>query len=143
MPPKTSNLGQLSLTDQGFLLRPPAGTIRPTHVIAKAIKVLALVTVEGATIKFVDIGFIDCNGQIVKITMPPSEFTDFRKFRATLLDHGYEFPRKLELAQRLHAELLAQQPLKRRHVLHRQGWHRDQFVFAREPVRLGDQILSF
>jgi putative DNA primase/helicase len=137
------NPGQLSITNRGVLLRPPVGTMRPTATIAKPIKVLALVTVEGTTIKFVDIGFIDCTGQRVKVTMSPSEFADFRRFRATLLDHGYAFPGEAGLAQRLHAELVAQPPLMRRHMLHRQGWYQKCFVFAGEPVSLGNQILSF
>jgi putative DNA primase/helicase len=140
---KVSDPGQLSITDHGVLLRPPVGTIRPEAKIAERIQVLALVTVEGTTIKFLDIGFIDCTRRFVKVTMSPSEFADFRRFRTVLLDHGYTFPSNPNLAQRLHAELLTQKPLTRRHMLHHQGWYQNRFVFAGEPVRLGDQIFSF
>jgi hypothetical protein len=143
MPTQISDLGQLSITDRGVLLRSPVGSERPTTTIAKRIQALALVTVEGTTIKFVDIGFIDCTRRFVKVTMSRSDFADFRRFRTLLLDHGYIFPREPNLVQGLHAEMLAQNPPRRRHMLNRQGWYQNQFVFANEPVRVGDQILSF
>src|SRR5436190_5596126 len=143
MSKQASNLGELSITDWGVLLGPPVGTTRPTAKIAERIQVLALVTVEDTTMKFVDIGFIDCTRRFVEVTMSPSEFADFRRFRTVLLDHGYTFPRRPNDAQRLHAQLLAQKPLTRRHMLHRQGWYQNNFVFAAEPVRIGKRVLSF
>src|ERR1044071_10501503 len=143
MPTRESNIGRVSITDQGVLLHPPAGKIYPTRRIAYRIGLLALVTVEGTTIKFVDIGFIDCIQRFVRVTMSPSEFAELRRFKATLLDHGYAFPRDPDHGRMLHAELLSQQPLWRRHVLHRQGWYENRFIFAGEPVRVRDRTLSF
>lgn len=143
MSTQVSQLGKLSITRAGVLLEPPVGTILPTVKIARRIQVLALVTIEGTTIKLVEVGFTDCTRQFVKVTISPSDFADFRRFRTVLLDHGYEFPRDPKLAQRLHTILLEQTPLGRKHMLNRQGWYEKKFVFAGEPVRLGDRVLSF
>jgi putative DNA primase/helicase len=143
MTKQVSHHGYLVINDKGVFLHPADGKARPARKVAESIGVGALVTIEGTTNKFVGLRFFDRNREITDVTMAPSEFADFRRFKSLLLDHGYKFPTDPGIAQMLHSHLVELSPRERRHVLHRQGWHENQFVFAGEQVRLADRVLTF
>lgn len=135
--------GHLSISKLGVFLHPADPATRPAKRVASRIGVGALVTIEGTTNKLVEVQFVDRNGEFMQLSMLPSEFEDFRQFRRLLLDHGYKFPGDPKITQMLHSYLVGQAPKQRRHVVHRQGWNGNHFVFAGEPVRLADRVLSF
>src|SRR5579863_766116 len=140
---RVSSAGHLTISEHGVFLHPANAKTRPGKKVAERIQVRALVTREGTTNKSVDLGFIDCNGEFAEVTISPSDFADFRRFRTWLLDNGYKFPADPKIAQMLHSYVVEQAPIQRRHVLHRPGWYENHYVFADERVRLTDRVLSF
>jgi putative DNA primase/helicase len=142
---RVSYPGYLSISVRGVYLRLPSAdaTARPAKKVAERIEVGALVTTEGTTNKLIEMRFFDRNRDFMQVPMLPSEFEDFRQFKRLLLDQGYKFPEDPKVAQMLHSDLVKQTPKQRQHVVHRQGWHGNHFVFAGEPVRLADRVLSF
>src|ERR1051325_7685120 len=134
---------RLTTSRLGVFLYWTDGKVRPGNRVANPIRVGALVTVEGTTNKLVEVQFFDCNQEFMQLSMLPSQFEDFRQFRRLLLDHGYKFPADLSTTQMLHAHLVEQPPRQRRHIIHRQGWYKNHFVFPGEPIRMDDRVLSF
>jgi putative DNA primase/helicase len=49
----------------------------------------------------------------------------------------------LVITQMLHSHLVEQPPKQRRHIIHRQGWYENHFVFPGEPIQMEDRVLSF
>jgi hypothetical protein len=59
MPKATTYPGHLSISERGVFLHPTHPKTRPAKWIANRIEVGALVTIEGATNKLVEVRFLD------------------------------------------------------------------------------------
>jgi uncharacterized protein (DUF927 family) len=133
----------LIVKDNGVWLPPPVPGKRPSRWLSKELGIGHWITTEGTTIKRIEIRFRDRDNELVKLPMSPSEFADFRQFRRLVLDHGYQFPADETFTRELHSKLVGQAAKRHRHIIHRQGWYRDHFVFPGEPIWIEDRVVCF